>query len=367
MGIKNWFVRTDQVLTIDVPDTDATALVTLMNFPGMHTIKNINPKNSDDLFYFRENQNIIPGYVESGGGLTLDLIDNRKKIVKSFCRSYYHCLLDNLSELIAAIEQHPDHDVILDISNISDLIDNQTAQGWDFINHFLRILTKKNIKYKLVRLIDYDIIYMDNFVIADYPADSNKKTNNIYDFFKPSINTQGQEPFRHVFISRKYAHGQAVYSHPEDVDVRADGLGFSSDERMDDHSLLEEIFVDLGYEVVYSEMFKTFQDQIDYFHTAKTIASLTGSGLTNGAFMQPGGTLIEITTPLVVSIPAPGESSKDLSNLYYVQEIHNFYKNIAYYQDLYFFTIQNPNRSIEEFKNRIESDKHVRAFLDRNE
>lgn len=365
MGIKSWFARVDQVVTIDLPNVEATAAVTLPTFKGMHTIKNINPKTSDDLFYFRRDLNVVPGYIESDGVLTLDLIDNRKKIVKSLCRSFYHSLLDNMSELISAIEDNPDHDVILDISNVADLVEDK-AQGWDFINHFLRILIDKKIKYKLVKLLDYDIIYMDNFVVADYPSDSNKKTNILYEFFKPSINTAGQEPFRNVFISRRLTAGTNL----EVVDpgvVRSEGLGFKNDHRMDDHEELENVFANLGYEVVYSEMFDNFQDQIDFFHTAKTIASLTGSGLSNGAFMQPGGTMIEITTPLIVSIPAPGEVTKNLDNLYYVQELHNFYKNIAYYQNLYYFTIQNPDRSVEEFKKTIESDRHVKAFLKRNE
>jgi hypothetical protein len=364
MGVKEWFRRYDQVVTIDVPKTEASLEVTLPSWPGMYTIKNINPKTSDDLFYFRRDENIIPGYIESDGTFSLNLIDGRKKLVKSFCRSYYHSVLDNLSELISAIEEHPDHDVILDISHIADLLDNE-IQGWEFIHHFMRILQDKKIKYKLIKLLDYDIIYIDNFIVADYPGDTSKKTKTIYDFFKPSINTKDEKPFRNVFISRKFATNQNL-EELDDPNIRSEGLSFMSDSRMDDHEELEKIFIDLGYEIVYSEMFDSFQDQIDYFHTAKTVASLTGSGLTNGAFMQPGGTLIEITTPLVVSIPAPGEPTKNLKNLYYVQELHNFYKNIAYYQDLYYFTIQNPSRSVEEFKKNLEADSHVRAFLKRN-
>jgi hypothetical protein len=297
--------------------------------------------------------------------LSLNLIDGRKKLVKSFCRSFYHSVLDNLSELIAAIEEHPDHDVILDISNISDVVYSK-SKDWDYINHFVRRLIDKKIKYTLVNLREYEIIYMDNFIVADYPSDSNRKTSIIYDFFEPSINTRGQKPYRNVFVSRKLAYGQNL----EDLDeekVRANGLSFTKDYRMDSHEELERVFVDLGYEIVYSETFETFQDQVDFFHTVKTIASLTGSGLTNAALMQPGGTMIEITTPLIVSIPAPGETTKNLSNLYYVQELHNFYKNIAYYQNLNYFSIQNPERSVEDFKKTIELDSHVKAFLNRNE
>jgi hypothetical protein len=363
--MKRWFARKDQVLTMDVPSTDETEDLKTPYFPGMHTIKNINSKTSDDLFYFHAGLNVLPGYVSTSGVLSLNLIDNRKKLVKSLCRSYYHAVLDDLSELAGALAQHPDHDVILDVSNVSDLLERE-GSDWGFINHFLSILTDKGIKYKLVKLTDYDVIYMDNFRVAKYPADSEKKVTNIYEFFKSSVKNLDQKPYRNVFVSRKHAHGQNL-NDIKDRELRKDGLPFSVDARIDDHEELENVFRNLGYEIVYSEKFDTFQEQIEFFYTVKTLASLTGSGLTNAALMQPGGTVIEIVTPLLVSIPGPGEVTKNLNNLYFVQELHNFYKNIAFYQDHFFFSLQNPDRSIEKLKNDIESNPQVKAFLDRNE
>lgn len=350
---------------MDVPNTQETSELRTPHFPGMHTIKNINPKTSDDLFYFHAGLNVLPGYVSTSGVLSLNLIDNRKKLVKSLCRSYYHAVLDDLSELALAIEEHPDHDVILDISNVSDVMNTENSD-WGFIRHFISILTEKGIKHKLVKLTDYDVIYMDNFRIAKYPAESGKKSKNVYEFFKSSIKDLDQKPYRNVFISRKYAQGQDLEK-LSNVSLRKDGLPFSVDARIDDHEELENLFRGLGFEIVYSEKFKTFQEQVEFFYTVKTVASLTGSGLTNAALMQPGGTIIEIVTPLLVSIPAPGETTKDLTNLYFVQELHNFYKNIAFYQDHFFFSLQNPDRSIEKLKQDIESDPKVKAFLDRNE
>ncbi len=349
---------------MDVPDTEATDKVTVPHFPGMHTIKNINPKTSDDLFYFYRNENVLPGYIDSQGTHSLNLIDNRKKLVKSICRSYYHGVLDDLSELVEALRDYPDHDVILDISNVSDVLNNEKST-WDFINHFIRKLVERDIKYKLVRLVDYDVIYMDNFRVANYPADSGKKTTNIYEFFQDSKDLSTSKPFRNVFVSRKFATGQDLDEHS--TAVRSDGLSFKRDDRIDNHEELERLFLNLGYEIVYGENFETFSDQVDFFYDVKTIASLTGSGLTNAALMPPGGTVIEIVTPLLVSIPAPDETTKDLTNLYYVQELHNFYKNIAFYHKHSFFSIQNPDRSIDKVKELIDSDPKIKQFLERHE
>lgn len=364
MGIKKWFLRKDQVVTMDVPDTDATDKVRVPNFPGMHTIKNINPKTSDDLFYFYRDENVLPGYIDSSGNHSLNLIDNRKKLVKSICRSYYHGVLDDLSELAEAIREYPDHDVILDVSNVADVM-NDERSAWDFINHFVRKLDERGIRYKLVKLIDYDVIYMDHFRVANYPADSGKKTKNIYEFFNDFRLDEDAKPFRKVFVSRKHAIGRNL---EEQGDAsRNAGLSFRKDDRIDDHEELEKLFLNLGYEIVYSEGFDTFSDQVDFFYNVKVLASLTGSGLTNAALMPPGGTVIEIVTPLLVSIPAPDESTKDLTNLYYVQELHNFYKNIAFYQDHFFFSIQNPDRSIKKLKELIHGNPKVKAFLDRHD
>lgn len=76
--------------------------------------------------------------------------------------------------------------------------------------------------------------------------------------------------------------------------------------------------------------------------------------------------MFEIVTPLVVAVPFPG-IAKDLTDPFYVQEIHNFYKNLAYYQGHTFACVQNPNRSIDDFKDTIDNTPGLKKFLDRND
>jgi hypothetical protein len=105
---------------------------------------------------------------------------------------------------------------------------------------------------------------------------------------------------------------------------------------------------------------------LDLFYETKVLASITGSGLANAAFMQPGQTLIEIVTPLVVPVGSPGHK-KDLTNPYYVQELHNFYKNLAFYKDHTYLGIHNEQRSFMLLKNVIDSDPKIKNFLDRSD
>jgi hypothetical protein len=331
--------------------------MTMPEFKGMHTVKNINPPTSDDLFYFHAGLNVLEGYVESSGASYLNLIDGAKKLVKPICNSFYHSIMDDMAEILYALELHPDHDLIIDISDIHDSLYREGSE-WDFFNFFVQGLIADGVKVKLVELKKYEIIYIDNFQVVTFIYESGQRANLIHEFFKKQVTDSTVEPTKNVLVSRAEMGVRESYE--------TEGLSHKSDERMDDHEALETYFADLGYEIVHSEKFSNFQQQLDYFYSVKTLVSLTGSGLTNAVFMQPGGIMFEIVTPLVVAVPFPG-IPKDITDPFYVQEIHNFYKNLAYYQNHTYASVQNPTRSIEEFKENIEKTPKLKEFLDRND
>lgn len=358
MKLQNLFLkyRTNKVLTIEASHY-ADDKVTLPKFDGMYTIKNISPKTSDDLFYFRPEVNMIKGYVDADSAKTLNLIDGKPKLVISVVNSFYHSVVDTMSEVLYSLEKYPTYNVVLDVSEIWDGLyaDNSF---WDIFNTFVETLRENGTEVGLVRLKEYEVIYMDNFRLIDFAYESGRKTNLVYEFFKKKASTPDVVPHRNVFVSRALAN--------EREDVVAEGMSYKNDRRMDDHIALEHYFGSLGYDIIHAEQFSSFQEQLDYFYSVKTIAGITGSGLTNAAFMQPGGVIFEIVTPLVVPVPPPG-GVKDITDPYYVQEIHNFYKNIAYFQNHSFFCVQNPNRSFEEFTKTVETFPGLKALLNRNE
>jgi hypothetical protein len=348
--------RKDRVTTIEASEYHKDN-ITLPEFKGMFTIRNINPSTSDDLFYFHEGVNIIDGYLETSNVSSLNLIDGKKKLVKSICNSFYHSVLDDFSEILYALGKYPDHELIIDISDIFKSLHRDDSE-WDFFNMFVKQLLDDKVSVKIVELKKYDIVYMDDFRLVNFIYESGKKSTLVYDFFKKMVTDKDVKPTKNVFVSRGLRSGG------QDYDV--EGLSHSNDDRMDDHEALEGYFADLGYDIVHAERFSSFQEQLDYFYSVKTIASLTGSGLTNAAFMQPGGTMFEIVTPLLVSVPFPG-IAKDLTDPFYVQEIHNFYKNLAYYQNHVYAAVENPNRSIDVFKKTLEDNPKLKEFLDRND
>lgn len=347
--------------TIENSEYDGIENFTFKKFDGMYTIKNINPPTSDDLFYINPS-NTIAGYIESTGANYLNLIDGKNKLVRSICNSFYHSVMDDLSEIINALKIYPDHELIIDISDVENGIKSKDP-FWDFFNFFLETLDIKKIKYKLVCFKKYDVIYMDNFVFVEFVYETGQKANAVYDFFTERIPEKGTvEPYRNVYVSRKK---REEFSSTVEVS-ESKGMSSNVDMRMDDHDAAEEYFASLGYEIVHSELFPSFGEQLRYFYSVKTLVSISGSGLTNAVFMQPGGTVIEIVTPLFTTVPPP-TGPKDITKPFYVQEVHNFYKMLAFYMNHYYVGIQNITRKFEDFKNSVESNQDLKRFIDRNE
>jgi hypothetical protein len=350
--------RTNTVKTLEMSDIDQYAQ--LKYYDGVYTIRNVVEETSDDLFYFDENVNMISGYIDSSSKKTLSILGNRKKLVVSMVNSFYHSLLDNISEVIYAIESYPKHEVIIDFSETEYNFENIDHQ--DFVYHnvflyFLETLKAKKIKYRLVNLKQYEVIYMNNFRVVGYLFDTIQKADTVYEFFKSRISNPEVKPHRKIFLSRSLTTGR---------EYDAPTLTCSNDNRIDDHEKLDDFFASMGYEIVRTEQLGSFQEQLDLFYQAKVLASITGSGLANAAFMQPGQTLIEIVTPLVVPVGSPGRK-KDITDPYYVQELHNFYKNLAFYKNHTYLGIHNETRSFKTLKNTIENDPKIKNFLDRSD
>lgn len=358
---SGFFTRARSGLVLDIAVSDYEENVFNMSYhKGVYTIKNVVPDTSDDLFLI-ESFNTVPGYLPAQDSEYLNLVDGKKKIVASICNSFYHSMLDDISEILHCIAMYPGYELVIDTSEIKhamDLVDENGPSGTSFFAYFLSRLKENKIKYRLVNLKEYDIIYIDNFRAKFFPFDSGKKTSLVHDFFSSGISNKGVFPNRKVFVSR---------SKNGFWEVEAPGLskaenGMSNDSRIDDHQKLEKLFIDMGFEIVHTESFKTFKDQLEYFQDVKVIASLTGSGLTNAAFMQPGGVLIEIVSPLLVPVGKPG-MQKDLTDPWYVQQVHNFYKNLAFYQNHLYLAIQNPEYKSEEIEKLFEDKPHIKDFL----
>jgi hypothetical protein len=101
--------------------------------------------------------------------------------------------------------------------------------------------------------------------------------------------------------------------------------------------------------------------------------SITSSGMVNALFMQPGQTIIEFSTPLIVASPTISkfrENVKGLledSDVEVAQEIHMFYKTLAFLKNHNYVSINNAGRTTKEIVDGITRDPYMKAFMNRNE
>jgi hypothetical protein len=271
---------------------------------------------------------------------------------------------DDLAEIVYAIKKYPDLELVIDVTEVRGAL---TTPEWDFIGYFLKCLDKEKVKYTLVELKKFDIVYINDFTLLAFPFHSGARLDMLAEFFKKHVTNPKEEAHKKVFVSR----GKMNWRDP-----LKDAVNFSyiDDNRIDNHSEIEQVFKDLGFEIVYPEDFKNFQEQVDYFYKVKVMASLTSSGMVNGVFMQPGGTMIELVTPLITQSPVvsneylknngidPKEYELDLNT---VQEIHMFYHNLAFFKEHTYIGIPNYFRSSDKVRKFIDANPSLKEMLEK--
>lgn len=341
-----------------------------INFPkfdGMYTIKiDQQERETFGTNPFLSLSKQVPGFIESTGTKRIDLTSNKVKIVKAISSSVFHFFADDVCDILYALKMYPDAEVILDVSNVAKSLESPEKS---FLGFFFDALEDQGIKHKLVNVDKFDIVYIDNYVVAESAYRSSLSGTLIYEFFKKYVDDPQVKPYKNVYVTRS-----KVKKDIESLQKKAARLSFNTDERVDSEENLSSMFSELGFEVIAPEDFKDFHEQLNYFYSVKTIASLTSSGLSNALFMQPGGTVIELSTPLVVISPMLSSEKtvidiKDPDGIdnTMAQELHMFYKLIAYLKGHVYLSLNNVGRSAEGIKNAIYNNQKVLEFIKNNE
>jgi hypothetical protein len=272
---------------------------------------------------------------------TLNLVDNKNKMVIPLGSSVYHFLAEDVADIIKILntEEYKNLELIIDVSSILDFMYKRT--DYDMYWLFLKSLNDKKIKHKVVNFKDYGAIYIDNFFLVSNSFSEFERFNNTYNYFLDYITDKTTTPTRKVYLSRTKVPGPTEwdYTDPKTGDIKS-----AKASRFDDHDRLEKIFKKLGFEIVYPEDFKTFEDQINFFYSVKVVASLTSSGLTNSIFMQPGGTIVEVITPLTARPIAAGVQG------FLNKEFHNYYKNLAATKKHLYIGLPCPHSTMDELE-----------------
>lgn len=316
----------------------------------------VHPKSYDNSagFVFDE-ESVKKGYVTLGkGDNTLNLIDGKRKVIIPITSSVYHFLAEDMSEIVRAVsgDIYKDLEIIIDISGCADLIKDRP--DYDMYWLLFQSFKDKKIDHKIVNLSAFNAVYVDNFFLGANGYSDFERFKDIYEYFLDYVKEKDSKPTKKVYLSRTKVpepefvqYNNPITNEPETIPPT----------RIDDHERLEALFKSLGFEIVHPEDFETFEEQLNFFHSVKTLASLTSSGLTNSIFMQPGGNVIEIITPLTAR-PVNGGQLGFLN-----KEFHNYYKNIATTKSHFYIGLPNPYASMDDLDNFLLDNENVRKIL----
>jgi hypothetical protein len=283
----------------------------------------------------------------------IDLISDQPKVFIPMATSFYHLYYDNFSEFLTQYEITPDAKFIIDITNIKNMDPLP-----EYIKMVFRFLNQNNVDYRPIDLNANNIMNINNFYYFDRNAESysiNNPPKRLYEFAQRYVVDEKNKASKKVYLSRKNLSSR-------DLSFFIKGrLPYENDNRVDDEKKIEEYFVSMGFDIVYSDEFQSFEEQMNFFYNVKTIASLTGAGLTNACFMQPGSTVIEICTPLI-SFAQVGNGITD-NGSEGQEEVHHFYNVISTMKDHNYISISNMTRSSEQIIQKIENNKALKDFL----
>ena len=243
---------------------------------------------------------------------------------------FYHFFMDSFSNILLLYKNNPKSLFIINYS-----VDEHIEKQKTFLLILKDFLSKNNIKHILLES-DY-LIALNNFYYISMIRPCDEQIDLIFDFSRQYVKDKNSTPTKKVFLSRRYTDNQRSFHNTFDYfNKNWNWIGLDEKEIIDFHDIRmhnEIIFCDfikdIGYEIIYPEKFTSIYEQIDFFNDVKTIISPTSASLINSIFMQPGGNVIELITPML-----PGHSGNF--------DLHSFhYLDISYVKKHNYFGIPN--------------------------
>lgn len=329
-----------------------------------NTIVNSDPKQPYVFFNDKVSIKVPTGFIEisasdaiqknisSKKDRVLRLISDSHKLVTTMHPSFYHFCMDFVGKFASQLSLDPDIELIIHDQSPRDI----NVPRFNPFSSFLDVLDAKGIKYQIYDFSKYDVLEIDNVYLSGMYGPINDHTTAVFDFFSGYIRDKNIKPFRDIFLSRRHM-GDRYYPHTPEW------AWANNDNRIDNHDNIENYFRSIGYEIVIPENLNSFEEQINMFYEARTIVSTTSSGLTNAIFMQPGQTVIELVTPLIIHFPNPDSDSVEKWKLQ--EELHHFYSMIAFHKNHNFLALGNKYRKSKDIAKQIEEDKFLKLFINR--
>lgn len=279
----------------------------------------------------------------------LNLVGDRDKVLIEVNPGAFHHITGFYGSIANALEMFNNP---LFVINVSKIKAGDCSES--FISFFYYFLDDMNIDHVCVDWEDNVGITINNFYLfkfGEYPIPN--AINKIHKMFLKYVDDKSAIAYKKVYVSRKKVTGAPLYQ-VQDKNYLI---------RIDDETKIEKFFQARGFEIVYPEDFKSLKDQINYFHTVKTLASISGGGALNLIFMQDGGNVLEIVSPLFSGY---GSEIKDLDTgepANWVLAHHNFFSNISFKRNLSYVGIPSSEKKSEIVLKRIINSKPAMSLI----
>lgn len=284
-------------------------------------------------------------------------LSDDKKIFLNVSGSQFHLLYDTMGTIFHLFDHDPETLFILNTGEVKsqDLISNLRE-------FFFKLLDLNNVRYQV-----YSSDLKDNKVNArnfyrrkDHQQEmySHKVGESISKYTRVFIKNKQVEPFRKVYLSRRVANSKKDITYGNTLPIVQIPRHFFN--RVDDEEMLENFFSSHGFEIVYPENFKTFEEQINFFYEVKTLISLSGAGLSNALFMQTKGNVIELFTSHWIWRNAK-DNNRNVRQLR--EEEHFFYNSIAFEKGHEYVAVNNKEKSATDIINKFETNPILKAII----
>ena len=261
---------------------------------------------------------------------SLDLRSKNKKLLIILPDNFYHYFVDLCIPILAAHSVEPDIEIIVDESFFHFTDEDSSEKAPSYYSFVYEMMNNLNIKYRTIKAHDLTIV-INNFIMPNDITFFDRFLESavfLKDYIEKFIVDTNAEPYRKVYLSR-----QAGPNTP----------GF----RVDSEKKLMEYFSGIGFEHTDQNHFANINDQIKFFYETKIVCGLTGSGLTNMLFMKDFQTVIELVSLMEFPGPSDTEPVKE--------EIHDFYKMMAFDKKHTLINIPNVNKKHQDLTKLIDT------------
>lgn len=244
----------------------------------------------------------------------LDLTSSKKKLIFMFHPAIAHAMQDSMPFLVGYNVVFPTHEII--IFNYNQTLNEREAKDTNasILDLTIKILQGRGAN---VRLVDVgDSLLVNKFYLVHTPNNAVYKSANLYKVVEEAIDeivTPFPDANEKVYISRA-----KVIPRKNNIEPHENDTLITDDERVTKETELEQVFREMGFEIVYAEDFNSFGAQIEKMRKVKVLAGVSGAGLSNFLFTSSktkDRTLVEIATPIFLPDP---ERESQISNFHYI-------------------------------------------------